>query len=43
MNIDFQKLVTQKYVIDSSTHEKSKKLSVRMVSTVIFYLALAFQ
>lgn len=28
MNIDFQKLVIQKHVIDSSTHEKSKKLSV---------------
>lgn len=28
MNIDFQKLIIQKHVIDSSSHDKSKKLSV---------------
>lgn len=39
MNIDFQKLIIQKHVIDSSSHDKSKKLSV---SIVIFCLVLAF-
>ncbi|WP_196209584.1 glycosyltransferase [Citrobacter sp. Res13-Sevr-PEB04-36] len=28
MNIDFQKVIIQKHVIDSSTHEKSKQLNI---------------
>lgn len=42
MNIDFQKLIIQKHVIDSSSHDKSKNLVLRMVSIVIFCLVLAF-
>ena len=28
MNIDFQQVIIQKHLIDSSTHEKNKKLNI---------------
>lgn len=42
MNIDFQKLIIQKHVIDSSSHDNSKKLSVAYGVDRNFCLVLAF-